>query len=66
MTFFRFEGMERGRMTPNLSTAQGPIIEGEYMYFCNVFKDTGTGYERQYLLAGHHPAPRGKKMAAVA
>lgn len=35
-------------MTPNLSTAEGPIIEGQYMYFCNVFKDTGTGSELHY------------------
>lgn len=48
MTFFRFEGMERGRMTPNLSSAEGPIIEGKYMYFCNVFKETGTGSELHY------------------
>ena len=35
-------------MTPNLSTAEGPIIEGQYMYFRNVFKDTGTGSELHY------------------
>lgn len=48
MTFFRFDGMERDRMTPNLSSAEGPIIEGDYMYFCNVFKETGTGSELHY------------------
>ncbi|MBT5373711.1 MAG: cupin domain-containing protein [Rhodospirillaceae bacterium] len=48
MTFFRFDGLEKGRMTPNLSSAEGPIIEGDYMYFCNVFKETGTGSELHY------------------
>ena len=48
MPFVRFDDIERGRMTPNLSSAEGPIIEGEYMYFCNVFKKTGTGSELHY------------------
>ena len=48
MTFFRFDDIDRDRMTPNLSSAEGPIIEGEYMYFCNVFKATGTGSEMHY------------------
>ena len=48
MTFFRFDGMARNYLTPNLSSGEGPVIEGEYMYFCNVFKETGTGSELHY------------------
>ena len=48
MTYFRFDSMARNFLTPNLSSGEGPVIEGEYMHFCNVFKETGTGSELHY------------------
>ncbi|MEX2451782.1 MAG: cupin domain-containing protein [Rhodospirillales bacterium] len=48
MSFFRFEDFERNYLTPNLSSGEGPVIEGKYMYFCNVFKEAGTGSELHY------------------
>jgi quercetin dioxygenase-like cupin family protein len=48
MAFFRFDDVQHDRMTPNLSSASGPIIEGDYIYFCNVFKEAGTGSELHY------------------
>jgi quercetin dioxygenase-like cupin family protein len=48
MAFFRFDDIKHDRMTPNLSSGSGPIIEGDYIYFCNVLKDAGTGSELHY------------------
>ena len=48
MSFYRFEDFERNYLTPNLSSGEGPVIEGQYMYFCNVFKEPGTGSELHY------------------
>jgi quercetin dioxygenase-like cupin family protein len=48
MAFFRFDDIQHDRMTPNLSSGSGPIIEGDYIYFCNVFKEAGTGSELHY------------------
>ena len=48
MSFYRFEDFERNYLTPNLSSGEGPVIEGKYMYFCNVFKEPGTGSELHY------------------
>ena len=48
MPFFRFEDFESHRLTPHLSSAEGPIIEGRYIYFCKVRKKAGTGSELHY------------------
>jgi hypothetical protein len=34
MLFHRFEALESKALTPDLSTGRGPVIEGQYMYFC--------------------------------
>ncbi len=48
MPFYRFEGMKSHRFNPHLSTADGPVIEGEYLYFRMVTKRAGTGAELHY------------------
>ncbi len=48
MPFHRFENLESKALTPDLSSARGPVIEGEYMYFCMVHKAAGTGSELHY------------------
>ena len=48
MPFHRFENLESKALTPDLSSARGPVIEGEYMYFCLVHKMAGTGSELHY------------------
>jgi quercetin dioxygenase-like cupin family protein len=48
MPFHRFENLEQKSLTPDLSSARGPVIEGEYMYFCMVHKAAGTGSELHY------------------
>lgn len=48
MPFHRFEGIEKKALSPHLSSGQGAIIEGEYMYFCRVSKVAGTGSQIHY------------------
>src|SRR5262245_28690745 len=48
MPFYRFEGLKSHRFNPHLSTAEGPVIEGEYLYFRMVTKRAGTGAELHY------------------
>ncbi len=48
MPFHRFEQLESKALTPDLSSARGPVIEGEYLYFCLVHKSAGTGSELHY------------------
>jgi quercetin dioxygenase-like cupin family protein len=48
MPFYRFEGMQSYRFNPKLSTADGPVLEGEYLYFRMVTKKAGTGAELHY------------------
>lgn len=48
MPFHRFENLEQKNLTPDLSSARGPVIEGEYLYFCLVHKTAGTGSEPHY------------------
>lgn len=48
MPFHRFEGLKSYRFNPHLSTAEGPVIEGEFMYFRLVTKRAGTGSELHY------------------
>jgi quercetin dioxygenase-like cupin family protein len=48
MSFYRFEGLRTHRFNPHLSTAEGPVIEGKYLYFRMVTKRAGTGAELHY------------------
>ncbi|HJQ62277.1 MAG TPA: cupin domain-containing protein [Burkholderiales bacterium] len=48
MPFYRFENLASHRFNPHLSTAEGPVIEGEFMYFRMVTKRAGTGSELHY------------------
>jgi quercetin dioxygenase-like cupin family protein len=48
MAFHRFENIESNFLTPHLSSARGPVIEGRYLYFCLVHKTAGTGSELHY------------------
>ena len=45
MPFHRFEDFKSYRFNPHLSTAEGPVIEGEFLYFRMVTKRAGTGSE---------------------
>lgn len=48
MPFYRFEEMESRYLTPHLSTGKAPVIDGQYLYFCLLHKDAGTGSELHY------------------
>jgi quercetin dioxygenase-like cupin family protein len=48
MPFFRFESFASRNLSPHLSTGEGPVIEGQYMYFCRNDKRAGTGSELHY------------------
>lgn len=48
MYFYRFEGMQTHHFNPHLSSATGPILEGETMYFRLITKRAGTGAELHY------------------
>jgi len=48
LPFYRFEDLKSYRFNPHLSTAEGPVIEGEYLYFRMVTKRAGTGAELHY------------------
>lgn len=48
MPFHRFEDMESVRLTPHLSSAESPVIEGKYLYYCLNQKIAGTGSELHY------------------
>ena len=48
MPFYRFEDIESSYLTPHLSTGKAPVIEGQYMYFCLLHKNAGTGSELHY------------------
>ncbi|MDB5812760.1 MAG: hypothetical protein JWN94_4882 [Betaproteobacteria bacterium] len=48
MAFHRFENIESNFLTPHLSSARGPVIEGKYLYFCLVNKSAGTGSKLHY------------------
>ncbi len=41
MGFYRFEKLKSYHFNPHLSSTQGPLIEGEYMYFRRVTKAAG-------------------------
>jgi len=46
--FHRFEDFESQYLTPHLSTGKAPVIDGQYMYFCLLHKNAGTGSELHY------------------
>jgi quercetin dioxygenase-like cupin family protein len=48
MPFYRFDELESNYLTPHLSTGKAPVIEGQYMYFCLLHKDAGTGSDLHY------------------
>jgi quercetin dioxygenase-like cupin family protein len=48
MPFYRFEQLKSDYLTPHLSTGKAPVIEGNYMYFCLLHKDAGTGSDLHY------------------
>ena len=48
MPFHRFEDFESNYLTPHLSTGKAPVIDGQYMYFCLLHKNAGTGSELHY------------------
>ena len=48
MGFYRFDKLKSHRFNPHLSTADGPVIEGDYLYFRLVTKRAGTGAELHY------------------
>lgn len=48
MAFYRFERLKSHHFNPHLSTGQGPVIEGKYMYFRIVTKRAGTGSQLHY------------------
>ena len=48
MPFHRFEDYAVHRLNPHLSSSEGPVIEGQYMYFRLVTKRAGTGSALHY------------------
>ncbi len=48
MPFHRFEHLKVHHLNPHLSTGEGPVIEGAYMYFRIVTKKAGTGSALHY------------------
>ncbi len=48
MPFHRFEEIEKKAVSPHLSSGQGAIVEGDFMYFCQVSKVAGTGSQIHY------------------
>lgn len=48
MPFFRLSELKRHHLNPHLSSGEGPVIEGQYMYFRINIKRAGTGSEMHY------------------
>lgn len=48
MGFYRFENLKSHHFNPHLSSTQGPVIEGQYMYFRRVTKRAGTRSKAHY------------------
>jgi quercetin dioxygenase-like cupin family protein len=48
MAFHRFEDFKVHHLNPHLSSGEGPVIEGAYMYFRLVTKRAGTGSALHY------------------
>jgi quercetin dioxygenase-like cupin family protein len=48
MEFYRFEQLQVHHFNPHLSSTQGPIIEGQHMFFRRVIKPAGGGSRLHY------------------
>jgi quercetin dioxygenase-like cupin family protein len=48
MEFYRFEQLQTHRFNPHLSSTQGPIIEGQHMFFRRVTKGAGSESRLHY------------------
>lgn len=48
MPFYRLDKLKSHHLNPHLSTGEGPVIEGQYMYFRMNIKRAGTGSELHY------------------
>jgi quercetin dioxygenase-like cupin family protein len=48
MKFYRFEQLQVHHFNPHLSSTQGPIIEGQHMFFRRVIKPAGGGSRLHY------------------
>jgi quercetin dioxygenase-like cupin family protein len=48
LSFHRFDELETKKITAHLSSAEGPVIEGNYIYFGLNQKKAGTGSELHY------------------
>ena len=48
MPFYRFEDLKDKRHNPDISSAHGPTIQGERIYFGKRFKKPGTGAKPHY------------------
>jgi len=46
--FHRLDQLQRHHLNPHLSSGEGPVIEGQYMYFRINIKRAGTGSEMHY------------------
>jgi quercetin dioxygenase-like cupin family protein len=46
--FYRLDEMKSHHLNPHLSSAEGPLVEGRYMYFRINIKRAGTGSEPHY------------------
>jgi quercetin dioxygenase-like cupin family protein len=65
MPFHRFETYADQMLTVHLSSAKGPIIEGESIYFCLVTKEPGTGSEIHYHPNEQFQIPLSGKLNAL-
>ena len=48
MPFYRLDQLKRHHLNPHLSSGEGPVIEGQYMYYRINIKRAGTGSELHY------------------
>lgn len=46
--FYRLDELKSHHLNPHLSSAEGPLVEGQYMYFRINIKRAGTGSEPHY------------------
>jgi quercetin dioxygenase-like cupin family protein len=65
MPFFRPEEMKSHHLNPHLSSGEGPIVEGAYMYWRINIKRAGTGSELHYHPNELMTFPLTGKMSAV-
>lgn len=48
MPFYELDKLKSHHLNPHLSSAEGPLVEGQYMYFRINIKRAGTGSELHY------------------